>query len=60
MNPSDGTPCRDPDRAVGEGVAPVEYLLVKQELVAPFEGKLSVLAGKRVYLAILTLRPEYM
>lgn len=60
MTPSDGRPCKLYDISVGEGAVPKEFLLVKQELVEPYPGKLSVLAGKRVYLAILTLQTLHL
>lgn len=59
-SPFDGQPCADHDRASGEGVQPQDYTLIKMEVQAPFTGKLEVLAGKRVFLAAATLRPETM
>ncbi|CAI9097023.1 OLC1v1033311C1 [Oldenlandia corymbosa var. corymbosa] len=59
-SPLDGQPCADHDRASGEGVIPQEYTLIKMEVVAPFPPKMSVLEGKKVYLAAATLRPETM
>ncbi|XP_022841477.1 leucine--tRNA ligase, cytoplasmic-like isoform X1 [Olea europaea var. sylvestris] len=59
-SPLDGQPCADHDRASGEGVIPQEYTLVKMEVVSPFPPKMSVLEGKKVYLAAATLRPETM
>jgi leucyl-tRNA synthetase len=58
----DGGPCMDHDRQTGEGVAPQEYTLVKQELVKPFPAALKRLedSGKKVYLVPATLRPETM
>ncbi|KAG0562416.1 hypothetical protein KC19_9G144200 [Ceratodon purpureus] len=59
-SPFDGQPCADHDRASGEGVQPQDYTLIKMEVKAPFTGKLEALAGKRVFLAAATLRPETM
>ncbi|KAL2508186.1 ATP binding [Forsythia ovata] len=59
-SPLDGQPCADHDRASGEGVIPQEYTLIKMEVVSPFPPKMSVLEGKKVYLAAATLRPETM
>nr|GMC75352.1 leucine--tRNA ligase, cytoplasmic-like [Ipomoea batatas] len=59
-SPKDGQPCADHDRASGEGVIPQEYTLIKMEVVAPFPSKMSVLEGRKVYLAAATLRPETM
>ncbi|GHP08052.1 hypothetical protein PPROV_000679400 [Pycnococcus provasolii] len=58
-SPLDGQPCADHDRATGEGVGPQEYVLVKMKLLE-FPGKLAPLAGKKVFLAAATLRPETM
>ena len=61
----DGQVCADHDRASGEGVGPQEYTIIKL-LVRP-EGipadsplKHPSLAGKKIYLAPATLRPETM
>lgn len=59
-SPFDGQPCADHDRASGEGVQPQDYTLIKMEVQAPFTGKLEALAGKKVFLAAATLRPETM
>lgn len=59
-SPLDGQPCADHDRASGEGVIPQEYTLIKMEVVSPFPPKMSVLEGKKVFLAAATLRPETM
>ncbi|KZV53257.1 leucine--tRNA ligase, cytoplasmic [Dorcoceras hygrometricum] len=59
-SPLDGQPCADHDRASGEGVIPQEYTLIKMEVIGPFPSKMSVLEGKKVYLAAATLRPETM
>ncbi|XP_047325118.1 leucine--tRNA ligase, cytoplasmic-like [Impatiens glandulifera] len=59
-SPLDGQPCADHDRASGEGVIPQEYTLIKMEVISPFPPKMSVLEGRRVYLAAATLRPETM
>ncbi|KAG6401904.1 hypothetical protein SASPL_138772 [Salvia splendens] len=50
-SPLDGQPCADHDLASGEGVIPQEYTLIKMEGVSPFPPKMSVLEGKKVYLA---------
>lgn len=56
--------CADHDRASGEGVGCQEYTLIKLEALQPFpEGsRLNdvALAGKKVFLAPATLRPETM
>ncbi|KAF1332319.1 Leucine-trna ligase, partial [Globisporangium splendens] len=52
--------CADHDRASGEGVGPQEYTLVKLRVQEPFPEKLAPLAGKNVFLAPATLRPETM
>ncbi|RMX64546.1 hypothetical protein KXD40_001065 [Peronospora effusa] len=54
----DGQSCADHDRASGEGVGPQEYMLAKLRVQEPLPKKLAVLAGKKVYLAAATLRPE--
>ncbi|KAG7401107.1 hypothetical protein PHYBOEH_002990 [Phytophthora boehmeriae] len=54
----DGQSCADHDRASGEGVGPQEYTLAKLRVQEPFPEKLAALAGKKVYLAAATLRPE--
>ncbi|KAL8160934.1 hypothetical protein V2J09_012423 [Rumex salicifolius] len=59
-SPRDGQPCADHDRASGEGVQPQEYTLIKMEVVPPFNSKLSILEGRKVFLAAATLRPETM
>ena len=51
--------CADHDRSTGEGVGPQEYTLIKLR-VLDFPGKLAALAGKDVFLAPATLRPETM
>jgi leucyl-tRNA synthetase len=56
----DGQPCADHDRLSGEGVGPQEYTLIKIEVIAPFNGPLHPLEGKRVFLVAATLRPETM
>ncbi|KAL2936167.1 Leucine--tRNA ligase cytoplasmic [Bienertia sinuspersici] len=60
FSPLDGQPCADHDRASGEGVQPQDYTIIKMEVVAPYPGKLSVLQGRKIYLAAATLRPETM
>ena len=62
---TDGQVCADHDRASGEGVGPQEYtiikLLVKPEGI-PADSPLRhpALAGKKIFLAPATLRPETM
>jgi len=58
--PLDGQPCMDHDRSKGEGVAPLEYTLIKMKALAPLPGKLAQFSGKSVYLVAATLRPETM
>ena len=62
---TDGQVCADHDRASGEGVGPQEYTIIK--LLVVQEGipansplKHPSLAGKRLFLAPATLRPETM
>ena len=59
-SPMDGQPCMDHDRASGETVLPIEYTLIKLELLSPFPESLKGLEGKKVFLAAATLRPETM
>jgi len=56
----DGQPCMDHDRLSGEGVAPLEYTLIKMTVAEPLPEKLSVFAGKKIVLVAATLRPETM
>jgi leucyl-tRNA synthetase len=60
-SPLDGQPCADHDRASGEGVGPQEYVLIKMRVYDEcLVGELAPLAGKNVFLAAATLRPETM
>jgi leucyl-tRNA synthetase len=59
-SPLDDQICADHDRAKGEGVKPKEYTIIKLKLVEPFPEPLKSCAGKNVYLAAATLRPETM
>ena len=72
-SPMDGQPCMDHDRQSGEGVNPQEYTIIKMKVkdgdadyeegdVNPFApgGALEAVAGKPVFLAAATLRPETM
>nr|TKW28711.1 hypothetical protein SEVIR_3G346600v2 [Setaria viridis] len=59
-SPLDGQPCADHDRAIGEGVQPQEYVLIKMKVISPFPPRLKALEGRKVYLAAATLRPETM
>ncbi|CAI5726811.1 unnamed protein product [Hyaloperonospora brassicae] len=54
----DGQSCADHDRASGEGVGPQEYTLAKLRVKEPLPEKFAPLAGKKVFLAAATLRPE--
>lgn len=63
-SPKDGQVCADHDRASGETVGPQEYTLVKLRVLdiskcAPL-ANCAALAGKNLYLAPATLRPETM
>jgi leucyl-tRNA synthetase len=54
----DGQSCADHDRASGEGVGPQEYTLAKLRVQEPLPETFAALAGKKVFLAAATLRPE--
>eukprot|EP00607_Mallomonas_marina_P007653 CAMPEP_0182422418 /NCGR_PEP_ID=MMETSP1167-20130531/8097_1 /TAXON_ID=2988 /ORGANISM="Mallomonas Sp, Strain CCMP3275" /LENGTH=1133 /DNA_ID=CAMNT_0024600465 /DNA_START=65 /DNA_END=3466 /DNA_ORIENTATION=- len=60
----DGQVCADHDRASGEGVGPQEYTIIKLLVLPPYPPASPLnnpsLAGKKVYLAPATLRPETM
>jgi leucyl-tRNA synthetase len=60
----DGQVCADHDRSSGEGVGPQEYTIIKLLVLQPYPANSPlnspVLAGKNVYLAPATLRPETM
>lgn len=60
----DGQVCADHDRASGEGVGPQEYTIVKLLVIQPYPENSPLnhpsLAGKNIYLAPATLRPETM
>ncbi|CAM9242157.1 unnamed protein product, partial [Ectocarpus fasciculatus] len=63
-SPKDGQVCADHDRASGETVIPQEYTLIKLRITdlskcAPL-ASCAALAGKSVFLAPATLRPETM
>jgi len=61
FSPLDGQPCADHDRASGEGVGVQEYTLIKMAVYPEcLVGELAALAGKKVFLAAATLRPETM
>lgn len=61
FSPQDGQPCADHDRSSGEGVGPQEYTLIKLAVASEsLVGALSPLAGRHVFLAAATLRPETM
>jgi len=62
-SPLDGQPCADHDRASGEGVAPLEYTIVKLRVQSPDTwpalSKFSdIFKGLSVVLPGATLRPE--
>ena len=65
FSPKDNQPCQDHDRAIGEGVVPQEYTLIKLRIVdlssleKIIPEKYRELTGK-VFLAAATLRPETM
>lgn len=60
----DGQVCADHDRASGEGVGPQEYTIIKLLVLEPYPAGSPLndpsLAGKKLYLAPATLRPETM
>jgi leucyl-tRNA synthetase len=60
FSPRDGQPCMDHDRSSGEGVAPMEYTLIKMTVVEPLPAKLKQFSGTKVQLVCATLRPETM
>ncbi|CDI97282.1 leucyl tRNA synthetase [Echinococcus multilocularis] len=62
FSPKDNQPCMDHERTVGEGVCPMEYTLIKLEIISKLPEKIrEVLKGKeKVYLMAATLRPETM
>ncbi|ESQ47006.1 hypothetical protein EUTSA_v10028099mg, partial [Eutrema salsugineum] len=60
FSPLDDQPCGDHERVTGEGVEPLEYTLIKMEVLKLFPLKLGPLEGKKVFLAAATLRPETM
>lgn len=49
-DPDSKQPCSDHDRSIGEGVEPLEYSLIKLQLVGDTSNNVNLLAG--------TLRPE--
>ena len=64
---ADGQACADHDRAVGEGVGPQEYVIIKMRLplenIPPALAAVKEVAEKEneeVFLAAATLRPETM
>eukprot|EP00897_Mesotaenium_endlicherianum_P004099 jgi/Mesen1/3717/ME000202S02808 len=59
-SPLDGQVVKDRRYTIYSPLDGQEYTLIKMQVVAPFSGKLEALAGKRVYLAAATLRPETM
>jgi leucyl-tRNA synthetase len=62
-SPLDGQPCADHDRATGEGVAPMEYVLIKIKVQEPkaqaaFAAHAALIGDKDVVLPAATLRAE--
>jgi len=62
FSPRDQQICADHDRAVGEGVCPQEYTLIKMRLMSsiPALSAVQELRNATVYLLAATLRPETM
>ncbi|VDO08108.1 unnamed protein product [Rodentolepis nana] len=62
FSPKDNQPCMDHERVVGEGVCPMEYTIIKLEIVSNLPEKIQKVARKneKVYLLSATLRPETM
>ncbi|KAL5109316.1 Leucine--tRNA ligase cytoplasmic [Taenia crassiceps] len=62
FSPKDNQPCMDHERAVGEGVCPMEYTLIKLEIISKVPGKIKEVLkeNEKVYLLAATLRPETM
>ncbi|CAH8449805.1 unnamed protein product [Heterobilharzia americana] len=58
----DNQPCMDHERAVGEGVVPQEYTLIKLQVISEFPSQfISMNQSKQpIYLVAATLRPETM
>lgn len=64
FSPKDGQVCADHDRASGETVIPQEYTLIKLKVMdcskcSPIANS-AALAGRNIFLAPATLRPETM
>lgn len=61
FSPKDDQPCMDHDRSKGEGVLPKEYTLIKMRVPQEeLQARFPALAGRNVFLAPATLRPETM
>ena len=65
FSPKDNQPCMDHDRQTGEGVGPLEYTLIKIQLIDSVpslnEGlRKRKLGNSKVFLVAATLRPETM
>ena len=62
FSPRDRQICADHDRAVGEGVCPQEYTLIKMRLISSIAALSDVqeLRDAEIYLLAATLRPETM
>lgn len=62
-SPKDGGPCMDHERKEGENVLPMEYVLIKQQLLKPYPKvieSIKDIEGKKIYMVPATLRPETM
>lgn len=60
FSPLDNQICADHDRYKGETVKPKEYTIVKLQLLNAPDSLVSACAGKDIFLAAATLRPETM
>ncbi|VDL59361.1 unnamed protein product [Hymenolepis diminuta] len=62
FSPKDNQPCMDHERTVGEGVCPMEYTIIKLEVMSSLPEKIQKVTRKdeKVYLLAATLRPETM
>ncbi|KAM7535050.1 hypothetical protein Aperf_G00000104543 [Anoplocephala perfoliata] len=62
FSPKDNQPCMDHERTIGEGVCPMEYTIVKLEVISKLPEKIQKVVNKKekVYLLAATLRPETM
>merc|ERR1712226_977430 len=65
FSPKDNQPCMDHDRQTGEGVGPLEYTLIKIEVLDKVASVSKALQSRKLnnvktYLVAATLRPETM